>query len=228
MAEQQLDVLVFNDIGLSQHTWFLAFGRFAPVQCLTLSNGMTSGLPTIDYYVSTAASQPAMQAQQKYSESLVLLDSLYFHLTDPLFEDDVAQYFSKMQQFEFAQVTKAALRRKWGLPPNANLYFCFQGLFKLHPEFDATIFRILELDANAVVVFMHDPKKPSWTTLLQARFKESATMLASGAAGHGMLQGVSLEEQQQLGVVALTALSNGRVHFADKLPHAESVCFYDV
>eukprot|EP00750_Incisomonas_marina_P027365 INCI6182.2.p1 GENE.INCI6182.2~~INCI6182.2.p1 ORF type:complete len:1195 (+),score=194.46 INCI6182.2:198-3782(+) len=223
VAEQQLDVLVFNDIGLSQHTWFLAFGRFAPVQCLTLSNGMTSGLPTIDYYVSTAASQPAMQAQQKYSESLVLLDSLYFHLTDPLFEDDVAQYFSKMQQFEFAQVTKAALRRKWGLPPNANLYFCFQGLFKLHPEFDATIFRILELDANAVVVFMHDPKKPSWTTLLQARFKESATMLASGAAGHGMLQGVSLEEQQQLGVVALTALSNGRVHFADKLPHADYV-----
>ena len=63
IGAHELDVLVFNDIGLSQHTWFLAFARFAPVQCLTLSNGMTSGLDTIDYYVSTVNSQPGMQAQ---------------------------------------------------------------------------------------------------------------------------------------------------------------------
>ena len=46
------------------------------VQCLTLSNGMTSGLSTIDYYVSTIKSQPGLEAQARYSESLVLLDSL--------------------------------------------------------------------------------------------------------------------------------------------------------
>ena len=223
IAALELDALVFNDIGLSQHTWFLAFARLAPVQCLTLSNGMTSGLSTIDYYVSTIESQPGLLAQDKYSESLVLLDSLYFHLDDPLRLPDgddasakasaaaVIDYFERMQNFEFAQVTKAALRRQLGLPPNSNLYGCFQGLFKIHPDFDATVFEILRLDSNAVVLFMHDPKKPSWTQLLKARFKQTAEALT--------------KEDPKLGALALTALSNGRIHFADKLPHTEYIKF---
>ena len=43
--------------GLSQHTWMLSFARLARIQCLTLSNGMTSGIPNMDYYVSTISSQ---------------------------------------------------------------------------------------------------------------------------------------------------------------------------
>ena len=183
IAARELDALVFNDIGLSQHTWFLAFGRFAPVQCLTLSNGMTSGLPdTVDYYVSSRAEQPGVEAQGKYSEALVLLEALYFHLDDPLTvpipiipipisptppppgiktvstatatttastsSEETREYFQRMQQFEFAQLTKAALRRKWGLPPNSNLYMCFQGLFKVHPMFDEAIFDVLLRDPH--------------------------------------------------------------------------------
>ncbi len=264
VAAQQLDVLVLNDIGLSQHTWLLSFSRFAPVQCLTLSNGMTSGLPTIDYYVSTVASQPGVAAQAKYSEALVLLDSLYFAMDDPLGGGDsdssssssssssskpthsssstsstststssstpARAYFDKMQHFEFAQVAKAGLRRRLGLRPSANVYVCFQGLFKLHPTFDAAVLEVLRLDPDAVVVFMHDDKKPAWTDLIKARLRASAEALASSSSSSSSPSSSSFSSSSSsssatAAAAALTALRNDRVVFAPKLPHAEYLKF---
>ena len=56
-------------------------------------------------------------------------------------------------------------------------YLCFQGLFKLHPSFDQTIFEILARDKAAVIIFMHDDKKPTWSHLLRKRLMTAAQTL---------------------------------------------------
>ena len=86
---------------------------------------------------------------------------------------------------------------------------CFQGLFKLNPVFDSTVLDILRKDQLAVVVFMHDPKKESWTELLKGRLRHAAEALT--------------DTDPESGALALTALANGRVHFVTKLPHAKFV-----
>src|SRR5262249_17818759 len=48
-----VDVLVFTDVGMDQTSYTLAFSRLAPVQCTTWGHPETTGLPTIDYFVSS-------------------------------------------------------------------------------------------------------------------------------------------------------------------------------
>ena len=54
----ELDVLVYNDLTMEPTTYFLAFSRLAHVQCLTLNNGVTSGITgSMDYYITSALHQ---------------------------------------------------------------------------------------------------------------------------------------------------------------------------
>jgi len=49
------DVLIYNDISFSPTPYFLSLGRLARAQVLTLNNGDTSGVPTMDYFIDAAA-----------------------------------------------------------------------------------------------------------------------------------------------------------------------------
>jgi protein O-GlcNAc transferase len=53
IADEHLDVLFYTDIGMDQVSYTLAFSRLAPVQCVALCHPITSGIETIDYYIST-------------------------------------------------------------------------------------------------------------------------------------------------------------------------------
>ena len=50
--------LIYLDIGMEQTAVRLAALRLAPVQCTTWGHPDTSGLPTIDYYLSSEAMEP--------------------------------------------------------------------------------------------------------------------------------------------------------------------------
>ena len=45
IRELDLDILVYLEIGMDALTYFLAFARLAPIQCLTYGHSMTSGTP---------------------------------------------------------------------------------------------------------------------------------------------------------------------------------------
>ena len=68
----QLDVLVYPEIGMDATTAKLASMRLAPVQATSWGHPETSGLPTIDHYLSARALEPA-DAQANYTEALELL-----------------------------------------------------------------------------------------------------------------------------------------------------------
>jgi predicted O-linked N-acetylglucosamine transferase (SPINDLY family) len=71
-----LDILFFADIGMDPLTYFLAFWRLAPIQMVTWGHSVTSGIDTIDYYVSADAVEAA-GSEQYYSEKLVRLPGYF-------------------------------------------------------------------------------------------------------------------------------------------------------
>jgi predicted O-linked N-acetylglucosamine transferase (SPINDLY family)/Fe-S-cluster containining protein len=67
-----LDVLIFTDIGLHARNTQYSSLRLAPVQCTAWGHPETSGLSTIDYYLSSDMMEPA-DGDASYTEKLVRL-----------------------------------------------------------------------------------------------------------------------------------------------------------
>lgn len=133
-ANLGLDVLVYLDIGLEPFSYFLAFTRLAPVQCVLPGHPVTTGIPTVDYYVSNTWMEHP-QADADYSEKLVALDSLPVWYKKP------------------AMPAQLKSRQDLGLSSQEHLYVCPMTLFKIHPQMDATLARILAEDAQARILF---------------------------------------------------------------------------
>lgn len=153
VADLALDVLFHPDVGMSSATYWLAYGRLAPVQFTSLGHPVTSGLDTMDWFVSSALTEPA-GAEAHYSERLAKLARLPCFYPRPVSPGPVS-------------------RADFGLPETGTLYGCPQSLFKLHPEFDAVLAEIAARDPAGWIVVPAAPE-PRWTRLLQARWERQA------------------------------------------------------
>ncbi len=71
----QLDVLIYPEVGMDPLTAKLASLRLAHVQAASWGHPLTTGLPTIDHYLSAEALEPA-GADAHYTERLVRLPGL--------------------------------------------------------------------------------------------------------------------------------------------------------
>ncbi|HEY2396144.1 MAG TPA: hypothetical protein VGH81_09240 [Rudaea sp.] len=154
IAALQLDVLFFQDIGMEPFGYFLSFARLAPVQCVSFGHPDTTGVPTIDYFVSNDLYEPA-DAQSAYSERLFMLHNL----------GSLAFYTRPV--LPAAPKTRAA----FGFRDDRALYLCPQNLFKVHPDMDDLIGAILRRDPLGIVV-MVGGRVRNWTRLLQWRWRE--------------------------------------------------------
>ena len=72
------DLLYYWEVGTDSTNYFLPFYRLAPVQCTSWGIQVTSGIPKLDYYLSSDLVEPA-DASDHYTEQLVLANTL---LTD--------------------------------------------------------------------------------------------------------------------------------------------------
>jgi predicted O-linked N-acetylglucosamine transferase (SPINDLY family) len=134
-------------------TYSLAFSRLAPVQCLTWGHPVTSGIDTIDYFISAFAMEPP-GSESQYTERLVRLDS-------------PAVYY-----FKPALPAQPKTRGDFELPEDATLYGCLQMMWKIHPEFDAILAEILRRDPRGLVLLL-EGTSPFWTNKLLARLKRT-------------------------------------------------------
>jgi protein O-GlcNAc transferase len=148
IAALNLDVLFYPDIGMTASTYFLAFSRLAPVQAVAWGHPNTTGLKTMDYFISSAALEPP-GADANYRERLIRLTNL------PCF-------------YEPAPMKDAApARSSWGLPETGTLYACPQSLFKLHPDFDAILAEIAERDQDGQIVLLEALHESQTARLLE-------------------------------------------------------------
>jgi predicted O-linked N-acetylglucosamine transferase (SPINDLY family) len=152
ILQQQLDVLFYADLGMHKFTYALAFSRLAPVQCLTWGHSVTSGVPAIDYYISSAEFENE-SAQKYYSEELVRLPT-------------------SASAYERPSLQVPKRRADFNLPEDAHLYGCLQTLFKFHPDFDALIAGVLRRDPRALLVLVEGPVA-RWKELLVSRFTKT-------------------------------------------------------
>ena len=136
IAALELDVLFYQDIGMEPTSYWLAFSRLAPVQCVSFGHPNTTGIPTLDYFVSNDLFEPE-GAQAHYSENLFLLHDL----------PTLAYYYRP-------EIPAAAARGEFGLRDADHVYCCPQALMKLHPEFDALLAEILRRDPEGVIVLV--------------------------------------------------------------------------
>ena len=155
IAELQLDVLFYQDLGMEPFGYFLSYARLAPVQCVSFGHPDTTGIDTVDWFVSNDLYEPDGAAAH-YSEKLFALHDL----------GSLAYYYRPQLQ------QPAKSRATFGLPADRPLYLCPQNLFKVHPDMDDLIAGVLRGDPRGIVAFV-EGRVRNWTRLLRARWRAS-------------------------------------------------------
>jgi hypothetical protein len=137
VREAYFDVLCHWETGSDSTNYFLPYFRLAPVQCNLTGIQSTSGIPQMDYYLSSELIEPE-GAEAHYSEKLLLAHSLLgYHIRPSL-----------------PAVVKP--REAFGFRAEQHLYVCPQNLRKFHPDFDPLLAGILQADPAGVVVIVED------------------------------------------------------------------------
>jgi protein O-GlcNAc transferase len=149
IRQQGLDVLIYADLGLDPFSWLLAAQRLAGLQYLLPGHPTTSGLSSMDGFISSSQLE-LPTASAHYSEPLVLLDH-------------------PLVNFPLPPVSEPLSREAAGLP-EGHLYFCPVTLFKLHPSFDAALAGILGQDSQAQIICFQDQSE-GITGLLKQRWQ---------------------------------------------------------
>lgn len=154
IAKLELDVLFYQDIGMDAQSYYLAFARLAPVQCVSFGHPDTTGIPNMDYWVSSENFE-LPRAEKHYSEELFLLRDL----------GTLAYYYKPV----LTQPVKQ--RSHFGIGDEKNIYICPQSLFKLHPDFDFIIAGILRGDEDGELILIEEGRTKVWGELLRKRFE---------------------------------------------------------
>ncbi len=203
IADQDLDVLIFTDVGMDSVTATLAWSRMAPVQCVGWGHPDTTGSPHIDYFLSSELLETA-DADAHYTEQLVRLP-----LLGTYFERPVARLLSGMALATGRQSEPAA--SAWPLTAerneNGHSYLCPQTLFKFHPDFDEILAGILKADAQAEVVLL-EGRFEHWTNKLKQRFERT---LPGGTSRVRFLP--ALPRDEFLNLLAAAAVILDPLHF---------------
>lgn len=149
-----LDLLHYTDIGMHPLATLLACRRLAPIQMTGWGVPQTSGLASLDHYVSADLVE-AEGSDRQYTEQLLKLPGL------------PCCYLS-------ANLETADLGRDYFLlPPDAPLFGCLQAFWKLHPDFDDLLERIARRVPEAWFVFV-EADITSYTQIFLERLAGSA------------------------------------------------------
>lgn len=151
IAGLELDVLLYADIGMHPTSYFLAFSRLAPLQVCMAGHPETSGIPSLDYFLSSALME-LPEADAHYSERLIRLRAL-------------PTAFPRPAPQELLE------RARLGLSEDRHIYVCPMRLQKMHPDFDRALAEILRRDEEAEIVLFQDHASPVWDLQVKRRFE---------------------------------------------------------
>jgi predicted O-linked N-acetylglucosamine transferase (SPINDLY family) len=138
IADRDLDVLLYPEIGMDTTTKALACLRLAPIQVVSWGHPETTGLPTIDYYLSGQFLEPE-GAKLNYCEELVELPNL-------------GTYFLH-QEIQATDIDLESLE----LDPNSPIFICAGSPTKYTPVHDQVFVEIAKrLGDCQFIFFMFD------------------------------------------------------------------------
>jgi len=134
IIDDKLHILVFPEIGMDAPTIQIAALRLAPVQCSAWGHPVTSGLPTIDYFISSELMEPE-NAQLHYSETLIKLPNIGVAYPKPT----VGKLNNSRLDFDLRE--------------DAVIYLCCQAPFKYLPQYDFILAEIARRVPQAQFIF---------------------------------------------------------------------------
>ncbi|HEY9841193.1 MAG TPA: tetratricopeptide repeat protein [Candidatus Obscuribacterales bacterium] len=149
----QLDAIFYTEPGLDFHQYALALMRAAPVQFSSWMNPGSSGLETMDYFLSCELLEPP-GAEAEYSESLERWPTLP----------------ACMPAVDFPPPRP---RAEFGLEDDWHLYACLQNILKFHPDFDQLLAGILRRDPLGHLIMISPAENQAQASLLMKRFERS-------------------------------------------------------
>jgi predicted O-linked N-acetylglucosamine transferase (SPINDLY family) len=155
----QPHALLYPEVGIDPMAARLAAQRLAPVQCVTWGHPDTTGMPTVDYFLTSALMEPP-EADAHYNERLVRLPNLglCYQPADP--------------------PARRLSREALGLAPEGPVYWSGQALYKYLPRYDAIFPRIAAAVGACQFVFIGFARSHAVTEAFRARL--GAAFAASG------------------------------------------------
>lgn len=137
VRSDRLHALIYLDFGIHPRMAQLAALRLAPAQCVAWDTPLTSGMPSMDYFLSSDLMEPGDGASH-YCEELVRLPGVGVGFTKPV----------------IPKVILSKTRRDFGLRDDAVVYLCCQSIFKYSPQQDEIVARIAKRIPNSQFVFL--------------------------------------------------------------------------
>jgi predicted O-linked N-acetylglucosamine transferase (SPINDLY family) len=156
-------VLIYPGLLMDNACLQLAAQRLAPVQCNSWGHPETSGMPTLDYFLSSDLMEPP-DAADHYSEQVVRLPNLSIY-----YEPATA---------EAVTVTREEL----GLRADATAFWCGQSLFKYLPQYDHVFARIAKQVEHCQFVFLQHRDSPRVNELFKERLDRAFAVLGLRAS----------------------------------------------
>ena len=152
VRDSDCDLIYYRKTGSDPWSYFLPFTRPAPIQCTSYGTHGTSGIPAVDYFLSSSFVEPN-DAGQYYSERLLCMDAM------PTYQ-------------QRHQLPENVSRSEFGLPAQGSIYFCPHRTSKYHPTFDPIFQQILERDPKGCLVLLTG-KDPRGNDVLHDRLQRS-------------------------------------------------------
>ena len=133
----RLHALVYLDFVMHPMIAQLAALRLAPLQCMTWDTPVTTGIPTVDAFLSSELMEPP-DGQANYSERLIKLPGVGVSFAKPV----IPRTFLRKT------------RRDYGIREDGVVYLSSQSVFKFLPEQDELVARIAKQVSESQFVFL--------------------------------------------------------------------------
>lgn len=132
VRNDELDVLIYPELGMDSACFLLAALRLARVQAMAWGHPVTSGHASIDYCFTSEAMEPP-EGKTHYTEKLVQLPGIGTSYPRPPMPPRLS-------------------RKDLGLPEDGALLLVPQSLYKIHPDNDSLFAQILAQNAGGKLV----------------------------------------------------------------------------
>ena len=163
-------VLIYPGLLMDISSIQLAAQRLARVQCNSWGHPETSGLPTMDFFLSSDLMEPP-DAEAFYTEKLVRLPNLSIYY----------------EPVEAEPVT--VTREELGLRPGATVFWSGQSLFKYLPQYDDIFVQITRAVGDCQFVFLRHFGAPKITSMIRERLERAFSAAGLRADDHCVFLG---------------------------------------
>ena len=150
IKDSEVDIAIYPEIGMDKLTIQLASMRLAPIQLCSFGHPETSGLPTIDYYISSELLE-TLESKSFYTEKLIKLPGLGYYFEPPTLEP--------------AEINLTEI----GIDTNSPVILCLGAPNKFSPVYDWVYIEIIKRIKGCQIILINDREGNS--EILKMRLK---------------------------------------------------------